>query len=47
MNQGAGSGLEILVNFKFLELAKAIQWAENTVKKVIQNINQRVKHCEK
>ena len=43
MNQGAGYS----VNFKFVGLAKAIQWAENTAKKVIQNIDQRVKHCKK
>ena len=30
-------------DFKFLGPAKAIQWAENAVKKVIQ----RVKHCKK
>ena len=34
-------------DFKFLGPAKAIQWAENAVKKVIQNIDQRVKHCKK
>ena len=47
VNHGAGYGLEILVHFKFLGPAKAIQWAENAVKKVIQNINQRVNHCKK
>ena len=35
VNHGAGYGLEIPVNFKFLGPAKAIQWAENAVKKVI------------
>ena len=40
-------GLEIPVNFKFLGPAKVSQWAENAVKKVIQNIEQRVKHCKK
>ena len=47
MNHGAGYGLEIPVNFKFLGPAKAIQWAKNAVKKVIQNIDQKVKHCKK
>ena len=47
VNHAAGYGLEIPVNSKFLGLAKAIQWAENPVKKVIQNIDQRVKHCKK
>ena len=47
VNHGAGYGLEIPVNFKFLGPAKAIQWAENAVKKVIQNIDQKVKHCKK
>ena len=47
VNHGAGYGLEISVNFKFLGPAKAIQWAENAVKKVIQNIDHRVKHCIK
>ena len=40
VNHGAGYRLEIPVNFKF-------QWAENAVKKVIQNIDQLVKHCKK
>ena len=47
LNHGAGYGLEIPVNFKFLGPAKAIQWAENSAKKVIQNIDQRVKQCKK
>ena len=47
MNHGAGYGLEIPVNFKFLGPAKAIQRAENAVKKVIQNIDQKVKHFKK
>ena len=47
VNYGAGYGLDIPVNFKFLGQAKAIQSAENAVKKVIQNIDQRVKHCKK
>ena len=33
VNYGAGYGQEIPVNFIFLEPAKAIQWAENAVKK--------------
>ena len=32
VNHGAGYTLEIPVNFKFLGLAKAIQWAENAIK---------------
>ena len=47
VNHGAGYGLEIPANFKFLGSAKAIQWAENAVKKVIQSIDKRVKHCKK
>ena len=47
VNHGSGYGLEIPVNFKFFGSAKAIQWSENAVKKVIQNIDQRVKHCKK
>ena len=47
VNHSAGYGLEILVNFKFLGPAKAIQWAQNAVKKVIQNKGQRVKYCNK
>ena len=42
-----GYRLEVSVNFKFLGPAKAIQWAENGVKKVIQNKDQSVKHCKK
>ena len=47
VNHGAGYRLEFPVNFKFLGPAKAIQWAENAVKEVIQSIDQRVKHCQK
>ena len=47
MNHGAGYGLEIPVSFKFLGSVKAIHWAENAMKNVIQNIDQRAKHCEK
>ena len=47
VNHCAGYGLEILANFKFFGPAKAIQWVENAVKKVIQNIDQIVKHCNK
>ena len=47
MNHRAGYRVEIPVNFKFLGPVKAIQWAENALKKVIQNIDQRVKHCKK
>ena len=43
MNHGAGYGLKISVNIKLL----GIQWVENATKKVIQNIDQRVKHCKK
>ena len=46
VNHGAGYRLKIPVNFKFLGPVKAIQWAEKSVKKVIQNIDQRVKHCK-
>ena len=47
VSHGAGYRLEVPVNFKFVGPAKAIQWAENAVKKVIQNKDQRVKHCKK
>ena len=47
VNHDAGYELEIPVNFKFLGPTKATQWAENAVKKVIQNMDQRVKHCKK
>ena len=47
VNHGAGYGLEIPVNSKFLGPVKAIQWAENVVEKVIQNIDQRIKHFKK
>ena len=35
---------ETPVNFKFLGPAKTIEWVENAVRKVIQNIDQRVKN---
>ena len=47
VNHGAGYGLEISVNSKFLGAVKAIQWAENAVKTVIQNIEQRAKYFKK
>ena len=47
VNHGAGYGLEINVSFKFIGPAKAIQWTENAVKKIMQNIDQRVKPCKK
>ena len=47
VTHGAGYGLEIPVNFKLLEPTKAFQWAENAVKKFLQNIDQRIKHCKK
>ena len=34
------------IYFSFLGPAKAIQWAENAVKRVIRNIDKRVKHCK-
>ena len=36
MNHGAGYGLEIPVNIKFLRPAKAIQWAESTEKSYLK-----------
>ena len=47
VNHGAGFGLEIPINFKFLGAAEVIQWAENALKKVNQNIDQRTNHCKK
>ena len=44
MNHGAGYRLEVPVSFEFLGPAKAI---ENAMKKVIQNIDQTLKHCKK
>ena len=35
VSHGAGYRLEVPVNFKFLGPAKAIQWVENAVRKVI------------
>ena len=47
VNHGAGFGLEIPINFKFLGAAEVIQWAENALKNVNQNIDQRTNHCKK
>ena len=47
VNHGAGFGLEIPINFKFLGAAEVIQWAENALKKVNQNIDQRTNHRKK
>ena len=41
VNCGAGYGLEISVQHRFIGAEKAVEWAEKNIKKVFENINQK------
>ena len=47
VNRGAGYGLEISVQYRFIGVKKAIEWAEKNIKKVFENINKKVNKCIK
>ena len=47
VNRGAGYGLEILVQYRFICARKAVEWAEKNIKKVFENINKKVNKCVK
>ena len=42
LNRGAGYGLEIPVQYRFIGAEKAVEWAEKNIKKVLENINKKV-----
>ena len=47
VNRGAGYGLEIPVQYRFIGAEKAVKWAETNIKKVFENINKKVNKCVK
>ena len=47
VNRGAGYGLEIPVQYRFIDAEKAVEWAEKNIKKVFENINKKVNRCVK
>ena len=44
---GAGYGLEIPVQYRFIGAEKAVEWAEKNIKKVFEDIDKKVKKCVK
>ena len=42
VNRGAGYGLEIPVQYRFIGAEKAVEWAKKNIKKVFENINKKV-----
>ena len=47
VDRGAGYGLGILVQYRFIGAVKAVEWAEKNIKKVFENINKKVNKCVK
>ena len=41
VNRGAGYGLEISVQYRFIGVEKAVEWAEKNIKKVFENMNKK------
>ena len=46
-NRGAGYGLEIAVQYRFISAEKAVELAERNIKKVFENISKKVNICLK
>ena len=46
-NRVAGYGLEIPVQYRFISAEKAVDWVEESIKKVFENINKKVSKCIK
>ena len=44
-NRGAGYGLEIPVQYRFIGAEKAVEWAEKNIKEVFENINKKDHKC--
>ena len=47
VNRGAGYGLEIDFQYRFIDAEEAVEQAEKNVKKVFENINKKIKKCVK
>ena len=47
VNRGAGYGLEIPVQYRFIGAKKAVEWAEKNIKKVFENMNKKFNKCVK
>ena len=41
VNRGAGYGLEIPVQYRFIGAKKAVEWAEKSIQKVLENIDKK------
>ena len=47
VNCGAGYGLEILVQYRFIGAKRTVEWAEKNIRKVFDNITKKVNKCVK
>ena len=47
VNRGAGYGLEILVQYRYIGAEKAVEWTEKNIKEVFENTNKKVNKCVK
>lgn len=47
VNRGAGYGLEIPVQYRFIGAKKAVEWAEKNIKKVFESIDKKFNKCVK
>ena len=47
VSRGAGYGLEIPVQCRFIGAEKAVKWAKKNIKNVFENINKKVNKCLK
>ena len=47
VNRGAGYGLEVPVQYRSFSAKKAVNWAEENIKKVFENINKKFNKCLK
>ena len=47
VNRGAGYGLEILVQYRFIGAERTVEWAEKNIRKVFENITKKVNKCVK
>ena len=45
VNRGTVYDLEIPVQYRFIGAKKAVEWTENNIKKVFENINKKVNKC--
>ena len=47
VNRGAGYGLKIPVQYRFIGAEEAVEWAEKDIENFFENINKRVSKCVK